>query len=272
MRSCRCSACRSGRNVECPLRPPHSSKAQSDYQDRHRLAPAQRHGGIVDAHRNGVAPESPLVQDFNGGALGKAEFDQAPLQLARGQSGGLVADIDGIDPPAEPARGMPQRRSRGWLGGVTVAGHHSTSRVRKRKQLRSIRYLCPIYVRTALIKVKSKVYYFQYLRIIIRKPLEAGTGFKFRHPTLSARSRLVVPKACLLPKALGNAAGPGLAQGSCSHYVPVILKAERSPAPEPPPPLIATFFARKSAKKPTKPHGRHERAHRQAPRTTGAST
>ena len=79
----------------------------------HRLAPADRDGGVVDADGDRVAAEHAFVQHFDPRVFHEAHLDQAAFQFGRRQHGSASRRVDGADPADEAALGLSER-TRSW--------------------------------------------------------------------------------------------------------------------------------------------------------------
>ena len=76
--------------------------------DGHRFAAPQRHRCIVDPHRDRVAAEPALMQNFDAGAFDEAKLQQAAFQLLRRQAELVRADVNRVDMAAETALRLSQ--------------------------------------------------------------------------------------------------------------------------------------------------------------------
>ena len=86
----------------------------SDQTTRIAIASRRRSATVASLTRTaiGIAAESTLMQNFDAGALGEAELDQAALELALGQIAALVVGGDGVDAAAKSALGVAEQRRR----------------------------------------------------------------------------------------------------------------------------------------------------------------
>src|SRR5262245_31441779 len=91
--------------------------------DRHGLAPPQGNRDAIDTHRDGIAADQTLMQDFDGGALNETELDQPALEVLDRPTGGDVAQLNGPDATSESELSATQRASQSSACTVFFVGH-----------------------------------------------------------------------------------------------------------------------------------------------------
>jgi len=83
------------------------------HQNGHRLPAAQADRGMGDTHRDGIAAEQALVQDFDVGAFDEPQLDQPALEFGRGHARDDPPCGDGLYASTKPHGG--DAKCYGWF-------------------------------------------------------------------------------------------------------------------------------------------------------------